>query len=331
MLRSLFYFVLSALLLVLVAGCGSEADDVGVVARVNGKPIYLSELEAKYDLTHLDATPGGPPSPESLKQDYLSILKDLIAQELVLQVLDEKGIPVSEEELNMAEAKVRMDYPKGGFEKVLIEEYIDLDTWRQQLVAYLSYEKFLNKILRPKVKVTTKELEAYYLKNKAGFVAPPRVDCIQINGPKLETVKHVLKLAKKGVSFGQLERQFPDVKVKRLILAERKFTESKSRILEKLKPGQSSSVQAAETGFEGFILQKRLPEEQRQLSEVKIELTQLVVEEKLHQAYVAWLEKELAGSKISISEYLLHSEDVVARAGQRLKQAQARKKDALEK
>ncbi len=327
MVRSLISFILSALLLFVVAGCGSEADDIGVVARVNGKPIYLTALEAKYDLSHLDGAPGGPPSPESLKQEYLSILKDLIAQELVLQVLQEKGMPVSDEELNMAEAKVRMDYPKGGFEQVLVEEYIDLETWRQQLVAYLSYEKFLHKILQPKVKISPEELQAYYQHNKASFIVPARLDCIQVEGKKLDTVKHVLTLVQKGVSSDQLKKQFPNVEITHLVLPENQLPESKKRILAKLKPGQCSSVNAADVGFEGFVLRSRLSQEQLQLADVKSKLSQLVMEEKLQNAYVAWLENELASSKISISESLLDSDEVVSRAGERQKKVQAQKKD----
>ena len=65
------------------------------------------------------------------------------------------------------------------------------------------------------------------------------------------------------------------------------------------------------------MLQKTFAESQQQLSAVKKEVARLAMEEKLQQAYVSWLENELASSKISISEYLLDSEKVVSRAQER--------------
>lgn len=313
--------VLILLLLAFITGCGSDAEDVGVVARVNGHPIYLTELETKYDLAHLDAAPAAPPSPDTLKAEYMSILKELIAQQLVLQVLREKGMPVSEDEMNMAEAKVRMDYPKGGFERVLIEEYIDLDMWRTQLVAYLSYEKFLNKILKPKVVITEKEIALYYRKNKADFVLPARIDFCLVKGPELAAVKRALKLLAKGASLEKMRERFQSIETRRLVLPKSRLPERIGRILDTLKPGQSSSVNAAEVGFEGFLLQQRLPEKQQQLSDVKKEVVQLVMEKKLRRAYISWLENELVSSKISISEYLLNPQKIASRTSERQRKA----------
>ena len=124
-----------------------------------------------------------------------------------------------------------MDYPKGGFEQVLIEEYIDLETWRQQLLSYLSYEKFLKKILKPKVQLTEADIKAYYQKHVSSFGLPERIAFVLVKGPELDNVKHVLKLVAKGVDQGQLHKQFPSVEVQNQEIPVKQLPESMSALV----------------------------------------------------------------------------------------------------
>jgi hypothetical protein len=118
----------------ILSGCQNKNEEPGVVARVNGKPIYLTQLEYKYDLSH-EGNGEFVPSVAQVREEYGQILGDLIVQELVSQELEQRNIPVSAKELKDAENEVRSDYPDDSFEQILIEEYIDIN---QSTIVYIT-------------------------------------------------------------------------------------------------------------------------------------------------------------------------------------------------
>lgn len=292
----------------LPAGCSREPSDAGVVARVNGRPIYLHQLEAKYDLSHLGWSGSVSPSLGKLKEDYNRILSELIAQELIFQVLKEKGIPVSEEELLQAEAKVRTDYPKGMFEQVLVEEYIDLEVWRQQLHAHLAYEKFLTKILRPRISVDPAEAEAYYAAHLSAFSMPARVGFVLFTGPTAELVQSALDMFRGNGDIAAVTRAFAGVEAQEIKLLQDRLTTKWSKALEGVEEGGASRVLTAQSGFEALALLERRPAQQLDFSEAQPLVEKILLEQKLHDAFAAWLENELKESDIFVSRQLLAAE-----------------------
>ncbi|MFW5837483.1 MAG: SurA N-terminal domain-containing protein, partial [Desulfovibrionaceae bacterium] len=166
-----------------LAGCESSQQAPGVVARVNGRPIMLRQLEFKYDLKHMDSVSDPVPSVEELRQEYGEILGDLIVKELVFQALEERGLSVTAEELEQAEQIVRADYPDGAFEQVLVEEYIDLTAWREQLRYRLALDKLFRQVLRPRIKLDYKMAEDYYRKHIHDFHQPERWTLFVLTGP----------------------------------------------------------------------------------------------------------------------------------------------------
>ena len=78
-------------MLLVMIGCANDTEDIGIVARVNDAPIYLSQLEFQHDQFQADTAGGYVPSVEKLKAEYGDIMTDLIVQELVVQELEKQG------------------------------------------------------------------------------------------------------------------------------------------------------------------------------------------------------------------------------------------------
>ena len=303
-LTSALFLALSAFL-VLCAGCDQEASEVGVVARVNGYPIYLTDVEAKYDLSHLGWAGSVSPSLGKLKREYNDILAGLIVQELIFQVLDEKGFTVTNEEMLQTEARIRADYPKGMFEQVMIEEYIDLDIWRRQLRAHLAYEKFLNKILRPRITISKDGIQAYYEAHKMEFNVPARVAFLLVSGPDKEVLGQAVALFQQGADARKIERQLSGVKTQEIKIPLDQLTKKWASALQEVDPGDGSRVLSAQQGYELLILQDRQPARQLSVTEATPMIENVLMEGKLQQAYVAWLENEISGADIFVSQHLM--------------------------
>jgi len=292
-----------------MAGCSQEASEVGVVARVNGQPILLSQVEAKYDLSHLGWSGSVSPTLGKLKDDYSRILSELIAQELIFQVLEEKGFSVTEDELLHAEALVRADYPQGMFEQVLVEEYIDLNVWREQLRAHLAYEKFLEKILRPRITVTAEEAEAYYQENLEAFNMPARVVFVLLTGPDPETLRQAVGLYQQEEDIKAVSRAFEGVRAQEIKVLQSRLTQKWSRALAGIPEGQATAPLEAQDGYEALVLLERRPEQQLAPAEAYPLVEKILLERKLQAAFAQWLEKELADADIFVSQRLLAEEE----------------------
>jgi parvulin-like peptidyl-prolyl isomerase len=297
--------LLLAALLVLAAGCGPEGEEEGVVARVNGRPIHLEQLEARYDLLHMGWSSGMTPTVPSLKEEYGGILSDLIVQELVEQELEQRGLRVTDGELESAEQEVRADYPEGAFEEVLVEEYVDLEVWRRQLRARLARKKFLQEVLRPTIALDYQEAESYYREHISDFYLPPRIAFVLINGPSRETVEKAAALYLEKQDKDAVTGNFNLVTVQELKMREDRLPADWSSALARLEEGQASAVIADQSSFESLVLEERIPAKVLDPSRAYPLVEKVLLERKLHDAFSNWLEREMANAEILVTTHLL--------------------------
>jgi len=310
--------LLLAALAALGAACHSEPVEEGVVARVNGSPIYLTQLEAKYDLLHLGWSGGLTPTVGKLRNDYGVVLADLVIQTLIDQALNASGLAVTQEELAMAEAEVRADYPQGVFEEVLVEEYIDLDVWREQLRANLGREKFLREALRPQIKLDYTEVQDYFQEHAAEFALPARSRFILITGGSQEAVQNAVDnyLANHDLrALNTLE----NISAQELKLQDNRLRDSWKGALAKLAPEQSSGVLSSKSGYEALVLLEQLPERALDMTQAYPLVEKALIERKLQDAFATWLDGQLNAASIQVTQHLLREvkddeEDVLLQA-----------------
>ncbi|MDQ7834086.1 MAG: peptidylprolyl isomerase [Humidesulfovibrio sp.] len=303
--------LLLMLLTALMAGCsGKSQDDVGVVAKVNGRPIPLEMLEYQYDLLHFDAFSGSLPTVGALREAYGKILGGLIALELVSQELEKRGQEVSDAELAEAEAKVRADYPDDAFDKMLAEEFIDLPMWRKHLRYACGAEKFQRLVLRPQIHLDYREIEAYYNAHIAAFRLPERVRLVVVYGPGRDTVEKALSRYLQQKDIKAVSEAFAGIQAREVTVAKDVLSPAWTEALQSIQPGKTAVVAGGRGVFEGLLLLERLPAETLDIAQAYSQVEAALVEERLQQAFDAWLIKALDASTVLVSQRLLHkSED----------------------
>lgn len=294
------------LLSILAVACVPPSNEQGVVARVNGEPIYLEQLEAKHDLKYLVGVRSYIPASERLQAEYGMALSDMVIDMLISQFLTERGMAVGGDELDAVEAQVRADYPEGAFEQMLVEEYIDLDTWREQVRASLNQEKLFQRILRPQISIDYQEVDAYYRENIVDFYLHPKIRFLHIQGPDKESVEKILELARKEEDPVALGTRFDRVEVHGYTLREDNIPMDWRSFLEGLEPGQASGPLILENrGYQAFVLQERTPGRIVDLAQAYPLVERILVERKLQEAFDAWLAAELAAARIEVNTSLL--------------------------
>lgn len=292
-----------ALALVLAA-CAQSPEEKGVVAKVNGRPITQQQLEVRHSFAMLSGPAENNPSVAKLQEEYGQVLSDLVVLELVGQALEKRGLAVTDEELAKAENEIRADYPEGSFEQVLVEEYIDLDTWRQQLRSRLAAEKFFREVLRPEIKLDYQEAEAYYKEHIHDFYLPPRVRFFMVRGPSLDMVDKAVEALARNPDQAAASEAFPQVQVQDLKMREDRLTTAWRGALKGLDPGQASQSLADRDGFTRLVLVENTPAKVLDPSRAYPLVEKVLVEEKLGRAFDAWLAAQLATADIRVTPLL---------------------------
>ena len=210
-----FVRLLIALALVLglslgVVGCQSDEN---VAARVNGDEISLTELNQQVDQLKeqypnmFDGSEG-----EGRLLDFKQrLLDNLINQKLIEQAAEDKGIEISDEDIQKQiatlkkgfqgdEAKFQQALKSAGLDEAGLEQQVREQLMQQKLIAKLSTES----------SVTADDIKAYYEANKSQFEqkAAKRASHILFKPEDEATAKKVLAEVQAGGDFAAAAKKY---------------------------------------------------------------------------------------------------------------------------
>jgi peptidyl-prolyl cis-trans isomerase SurA len=139
------------------------------MASVDGRKILRSDVEKYY----LNQTAGSdqPQSPvgEQATSLRLSILRELIDNEIVMRRAEKLGLLATDEEVDREVNKVKAPYTQEQFDQKLKDKKITLDDFRRDLRRSLTVDKVLNKEVTSKINITDQDVSDYYSAHKGEF------------------------------------------------------------------------------------------------------------------------------------------------------------------
>ncbi len=156
-----------ALLLLFLAGCNTYKGGPGVMAIVNGHKIERAEVDKYYN----NQTAGTPQKPGEEQGDSLrlSILKELIDNEILMQRAEKLGLLATDDEVNSKLAEIKAPFSQEEFDKRLKDKGITLDDFKRDLRRSITVDKVLNKEVTSKINITDADITSYYNQHKAEF------------------------------------------------------------------------------------------------------------------------------------------------------------------
>lgn len=286
--------------------CGRDpVDEPGVVAVVNGSPIRLAELEIRNDLGRITQPVNDNPAVEDLRAGLGAALADAVVARLVRQELGRLGQAPTPEELEKAEAAVRADYPGEAFDRMLLEEHIDLARWREMLADRLALEKFRQDVLLPGQRVGVAEAAAYYKEHQAAFARPAMMTLRVVSGRDAEAVKAALAAARKA---GQGEASLGV----EAVMPEAGLPQAWRDALRGKKPGEATAPLAMGREHVALVLVERTPAAMPDPAKAYARVEARLTEEKLAKAFDAWLAKALGQATIRVNARLLPAGTMLA-------------------
>jgi parvulin-like peptidyl-prolyl isomerase len=290
--RGAWFWLMMVPFLVSACGASGSAED-GVIMTI-GKRGFTTE-ELKKDLrritSDLDMAAQGK---THVSEGLVNLVVD---HYLVLEYGKEKGIVVSDEELETAVAEVQKDYLGADFRDVLLKRCIDLEEWKAGLREQILIQKIMKKVSEEVAPVSSEEIMAYFDSHPNEFRNPPMVKLRHIVTSTKGKAQEILRRLTKGEKMEDLARKHstsPDGEKGGDLgwVARGQLEESMERTIFSLWVGQTSPVLETPYGYHIFEVVSKRPEGLKGFPEAMAEIELKLSSQKEEAFYRTWL-KEL--------------------------------------
>ncbi len=287
-------------------GCSSKDPSGEVMAKVNGRKISASEVDKYY----ANKTAGTPqqPSAEEARSVKLSILRELIDNEILMQRAEKLGLLATNEEVDNKLHEIQAPYTQEEFDKRLKERNITVDDFKRDLRRSLTIDKVINKEISSKIAISDGDITNYYNAHKAEFnliepqyhlahiwVSPqPNPQVRNLKNSKAQNdaeakrkIQEVLNRLDSGEDFGTVAMNWSEDPESAQNGGDLGYTSESSlkqtdpstrEAVIKLKPGQYSSVitivnpqTKAVFGYRIVKLLEKAPAGQREISDPRVQ------------------------------------------------------------
>lgn len=264
-----------------------------VLAVVNGRPIFFSDIRRKIQVGPLVVVSEYPADKEAAPQTRA--LNDAINMELILGAAKDLDIDVSDEELNqeidryLAEQKITKD----KLVELLKNEGETIENYRRDFRNQLVLRNFQRRVIAPSIKVTDRDIETFYL-SQSGSSANDLVEVSirqllikidssvnkELANAKRELANDIYAKLKGGLDFvdaiglysDDVNAKKPDQKPIAIKLKD--LTPALKAAIDPLKPGEVTLPISTPRGLMIFQLVERKLGENRDFSAQKDRLLQ---------------------------------------------------------
>ncbi|MFH1224078.1 MAG: SurA N-terminal domain-containing protein, partial [Pseudomonadota bacterium] len=132
-----------------------------------------------------------------------TVLKRMIIETLLLQEAEQKGITVTDEELNRYVNNIKKGYSKEEFDQLLLSQFKTYEDWVGEVRNSLLVEKALSRDTIEKITIQEKDISDYYNKNYAGKTSEPKIKLAQIFTRSKENAEKAVNEINNGLSFSE--------------------------------------------------------------------------------------------------------------------------------
>lgn len=107
--------------------------------------------------------------PDEYNEMVIGLVKNLSEELILLTAAADKGIVVTDEELALAEAAFKKDYPEDSFDQMLLTNAIPYRLWKKRFKRDMIIEKLIHQELVEKIEITPQDIVNFYneLKSEA--------------------------------------------------------------------------------------------------------------------------------------------------------------------
>ncbi|NTU72255.1 MAG: hypothetical protein HGB10_10635 [Coriobacteriia bacterium] len=299
----------------------SGCSDKDVAAKVNGDAISKTEVEQQLEqLKKQYPTMFTGADGEGRLLDFKQrILDNLVNAKLVEQAAKEKGISISDADIDKQIEQLKSGFKdQAQFDAALKSAGMTVDSLKVSIRQQLVTNKLMEQ-LAADAKVTDKEIQDYYTANKGQFsqAAQKRASHVLFKATDKATATKVLNDIKAGkITLAEAAKKYSVDTATASKGGDLGWPNTTTYVpefqaaLDKLKKGQTSALVQSTYGWHIITVTDTRAAKQQALAEVKTQIQQIIVQKRKSEAYQTFLDDLKKNAKIEI---LL--EDLKAGAG----------------
>ncbi len=267
-----------------------------IVAIVNSDLILWSEVkrELKSEQDRIRKQHSGDDLAHRLKAaEYIALTK-MIERKLQLQVAKEKGVDVSDQEVQQALSQMKLQGER--LNDAGPESAADV---RDQLTLL----KVIDREVRSGIMIAESDMRRYFQEHRDRFALPEEYTLSQIlirlRGPDdaevaLTRAREVSAALKQGEAFEDLALRYSDgpnaSRGGRLgLVRQGELLPAIERAISSLGPGGISEIIETPEGFHIIRVEEKKPKQFRPFEEVKMEIQALVYQQKSEDMFQSWI------------------------------------------
>src|SRR5581483_8939781 len=151
----------------LTTSCSLKGPGSDVAATVDGEKIYTADVERYFQ--NQTAGSNQPLSEEQATGLRLSILENLIDNQILMHRAGKLGLLATEDEVERRLKEMKTPYSDQDFAKQLQQRNLTLDDVKREIRRSLTAEKVINREVTSKINITQQDITAYYNQHRAEF------------------------------------------------------------------------------------------------------------------------------------------------------------------
>ncbi len=240
---------------------------------------------------------------DALVKDYGAATLDTLISDKIIELESEKqNIKVTDKEI---QKELETLYAQYGGEEALTEQLkasgSSIDALKEDVVTYIETRK----LIEPTIKITDKEISAYFEQNKDSFAQAEQVEASHILVKDKATAEEVLKKLNNGGDFAKLAKEYStDTSNAESggslgYFGKGQMVKEFEDVAFKLKVNEISEPVKTEYGYHIIKVTGKKEAKKANLEDNKAAIKEQLLTEKLQTEYATWLEKKKAEYKIT--------------------------------
>jgi len=299
--------ILFAVFIIFSCSTGSKTDEESIVAKINDKVITLKSLNEYFEFSignYLDEKI----SKEELKQLKFDFLKEMIDEEIILDVAKKEKIEITDFQIEKEMERIKNQFKDSKDMGLYLKDRdIDTDKFKEYLKRKWLIRIVEEQIVYNNIKVTDLEISKYYSKNRENYIRPKSIKVKEIILDTKDEAESIVKRLNEGESFndiyisltGKIEEDNTN------IYTEQELPKKFSKELFSLRNGSYSKILDDEYGnYHIFKLERKLYKKRiRYSDDVKEAIRKLLLYKKREKRYKQWISSlKKRNYKIMINE-----------------------------
>lgn len=150
-----------------LSGC---ADPEAVISdeyiiRLGDSTVTVSEYNRAFEIAKSGYPHSEMKDPNAVRNAKSRLLNQMTEEMIIQARAKERGITISDMEIETAISDIKKDYPEDVFEQMLLEYAVPYDAWKKRVKVRLLMEKVIAEELEGQIAITPDDISKYYEKN----------------------------------------------------------------------------------------------------------------------------------------------------------------------